>query len=107
MLRQVPASYIQVPAPAFLPATRAYRKGELTILVGLEGGSWHLSISHPERYPTWDEIKTARYDLVPHHLTMAMLLPPPDEYVNVHLNCFHLHQLLPQELPGATGLVRA
>lgn len=54
---------------------------------------WHLSISHPMRYPKWDEIAAARYDLVPDHLTMAMLLPPRDEYVNLHKNCFHLHEL--------------
>ena len=53
---------------------------------------WHISISHPHRYPTWDEIKRARYDLLPDSVTMAMILPPKGEYVNVHLNCFHLHE---------------
>jgi hypothetical protein len=24
---------------------------------------------------------------------VAMLLPPKDEYVNLHPNCFHLHQI--------------
>jgi hypothetical protein len=60
-----------------------------------EGASdlWHLSISEPSRYPTWDEIADARYQLIPDDVTMAMLLPPPDEYVNVHNNCFHLWQI--------------
>lgn len=53
---------------------------------------WHLSIAHPSRYPTWDEIAQARYDLVPDDVTMVMLLPPRREYVNVHKNCFHLHE---------------
>jgi hypothetical protein len=53
---------------------------------------WHLSISHPWRYPTWDEIAAARYALVPDAVTMAMVLPPSDEYVNLHPNCFHLHE---------------
>ena len=60
-----------------------------------EGQGWHLSISHPSRYPVWDEIRDARYELLPDACTMAMLLPPRGEYVALHPNCFHLH-----EIPG-------
>jgi hypothetical protein len=59
---------------------------------------WHLSISCVHRYPTWDEIKAARYDLLPDDVTMAMLLPPRSDYVNLHKNCFHLHQIHDHEL---------
>lgn len=54
---------------------------------------WHLSIAHRHRYPTWDEIADVRYELVPSDVTMAMLLPPPGEYVNEHDHCFHLWQI--------------
>src|SRR5262245_36702420 len=54
---------------------------------------WHLSISHPTRYPTWDEIAEARYQLMPDEITAGILLPPSDEYVNLHQNCFHVHQI--------------
>lgn len=54
---------------------------------------WHLSIAHPRRYPTWDEIADVRYELCPAEITMALLLPPPDEYVNEHEHCFHLWQI--------------
>lgn len=54
---------------------------------------WHLSISHLHRYPGWDEIADVRYELVPGEVTMALLLPPPGEYVNVHDFCFHLWQI--------------
>ena len=57
------------------------------------GHGWHLSISHPTRYPVWDEIRDARYDLVPDGCTMGMLLPPKAQYVSLHPNCFHLHQV--------------
>jgi hypothetical protein len=57
------------------------------------GHGWHLSISHPTRYPVWNEIRDARYDLVPDACTMGMLLPPKAEYVALHPNCFHLHQI--------------
>jgi hypothetical protein len=54
---------------------------------------WHLSISHPSRYPTWDEIKQARYKLIPNEVTMAMILPPAEQFVSLHPNCFHLHEI--------------
>jgi hypothetical protein len=54
---------------------------------------WHMSIAHERRYPTWDEIADVRYELVPDDVTMALLLPPSDEYVNAHEFCFHLWQI--------------
>lgn len=76
-----------------------YVWGYCRVLVENHGGEigWHLSISCQNRYPTWDEIKHARYDLLPADITMAMLLPPADEYVNLHKNCFHLHQISNEE----------
>lgn len=69
----------------------------LHVIVAWEPGrGWHLSISHPKRYPVWDEIRDARYDLLPDACTMAMLLPPKGEYVNLHPNCFHLHEIEPE-----------
>jgi len=53
---------------------------------------WHISVAHPFRYPSWDEIAAARYALVPDDACMAMMLPPEAEYVNLHPNCFHLHE---------------
>lgn len=58
-----------------------------------EGHGWHLSVSHPHRYPTWDEIASAREALTPDEVTMAMLLPPRAEYVNVHQTCLHLVEI--------------
>jgi len=89
---------IEIPIPPQVkarlePGARAYRLGECLVFVGVSEDGWHLSISHPSRYPTWDEIKAARYQLTPHNITMAMILPPPNEYVNIHENCFHLWQV--------------
>jgi hypothetical protein len=68
-----------------------YQWGDLRVCVGdlEQEGHWHISISHPYRYPSWDEIYTARYDFCPHDI--------------VHPNCFHVHQLQSQELPA--GLI--
>lgn len=63
------------------------------VLVSREFGKWHMSISRPDRYPDWDDIRDARYALLPDTITMAMLLPKKSEYVNIHQNCFHLHEI--------------
>jgi hypothetical protein len=64
-----------------------------TILCGIEPQGWHISISHKDRYPTWDEIKTVRYKLAPKDIAMSMIFPTEKDYVNIHENCFHLYEL--------------
>ena len=82
----------------------AWKLGSLRVLITHEPQGLHLSISHPGRYPTWDEITHARYRLLPADLTFAMLLPPEAEYVNVAEggpragNIFHLHEMAPGEI---------
>ena len=91
-MKKIAGRWVEFQSP--LPYNRAFAWGYCRVFVGEEPTiGWHLSISCPNRYPTLDEIKAARYDLLPLDVTMAMLLPPPDEYVNFHANCFHLHQL--------------
>lgn len=79
-----------------------YHWGDTTVHVAKEAGLWHISVSVPSRYPTWDEIFTAWYDLVPGaaQITGGILLPRKEEYVNIHPNCFHVHQLADSEIPG-------
>lgn len=75
--------------------------GTLTVFAGPESTGFHLSISFkrfgdgslPSRYPTWDEIRQARYAFAPQDITLAMLLPPKDEYVNLHETTFHLWEV--------------
>jgi len=84
---------------------RCYRRrvsdGALVALVALEPEGWHLSVSFRShrgtltRYPSWDELAHARYELLPAEITVAMILPPPDEYVALHDTTFHLHELRP------------
>lgn len=75
------------------PDARCFLFGECSILVGRGPQGWHLSIAHPARYPTWDEIAESRYRLIPDDATMAMILPPSSQYLNFHRNCFHLWQI--------------
>lgn len=80
------------------PGTRYYRMGRATILLSppfpeMDMG-WHMSISRPDRYPSWDEIAKARYELIPNETEMVMHLPPRGDYVNLHNFCFHIHELI-------------
>ena len=90
--------YFEIKSP--IAGATAYRTdSNCTILVATEplgpNGAlrWHLSISHSRRYPHWNEIKEARYRLIPNEVMVALFLPPMEQYVNVHGNCFHLHQV--------------
>jgi hypothetical protein len=75
------------------PGARRFKMGKCNIIIGQSHLGWHMSISHEDRYPTWDEIADARYELIPNHVTMAFLLPPKEEYVNLHKHTFHLWQV--------------
>lgn len=70
---------------------RAYLLGECAVLQSIGFERLHLSISHHQRYPTWDEIAAARYHFLPPQTDVVQVLPPDAEYVNVHDNVFHLY----------------
>lgn len=106
---------VDLPLPAGLPlhpSTRRYRFRDCAVLVSREPASfsrvviaartrWHLSISHPSRYPTWDEIRDACWELIPGDVTMAQLVVPKGEHVNVNKTCFHLWQVFVDEVGEA------
>lgn len=90
---------------ATVPEMRGFQRevhdGHLSVFAGVEDGRFHMSISHrtsdgrraPGRLPTWGEVHDARYRFCPLHMTMAMLLPPQEEYVNLHPTTFHLWEI--------------
>ena len=93
----------EIPLIQGLPVTQdttSWAKGSLKVLFSpkekhteqdLGGGYWkHLSISHPRRYPFWQEILDARYTFFSENETVIQIMPPTQEYVNLHPNCFHL-----------------
>ena len=75
------------------PGTRAYTMGGCRVLVSKQRVGWHLSVSHPRRLPTWEEMRDARYALIPDEAVMALLMPPRDEYVNVHEFCLQAYEI--------------
>lgn len=80
-------------------SAQQFKRGALNVLIAQEAGRWHLSISTPTRYPTWDEIADARYALLPDSLEVAMLLPPRAHYVNLHPYCLHLWEIRDEGIP--------
>lgn len=84
-------------------AAESWKVGGCSVIVAREprndGYGWHLSISHPSRYPTWDEVKTAVYGIPTVKLapgrTFAQLLgnPTGGPWVDTDQNCFHLFEI--------------
>jgi len=79
---------------------RSYVLGECTMLMTREFGQYHLSIAHPKRYPTWLEISTAWYRIVPgaESKVAALMLPKLSEYINIHNFCMQVHEAEPTAL---------
>jgi hypothetical protein len=92
-------------------AVKFFTMGECSIILAREpagvGGEklWHLTISCTHRHPTWDEIKTVRYKLLPLDRCFGMLLPPPEFYVNVPAqdHVFHLWEITDPREPWSAG----
>jgi hypothetical protein len=80
------------------PGTRAFRMGPCSVLVSRQANGWHLSIARKDRLPSWEEARDARYALVPDEATMALLLPPRADYVNVHEFCLQMYEVAPEWL---------
>lgn len=99
------AKWVEFNHPTHGHVGKWYLWGKLSVCVANEEGHWHISIAHPHRYPTWDEIYTAWYDLVPNaeNIYGSIILPRKSQYVNLHPNCFHVWQLKDPELPA--GLI--
>lgn len=86
---------------------RIYTDGPLRVLVSgpqeRDQIGWHISISCPDRNPTWEEQKRARYELTPDDIYMVQILPPKKEYVNHHPFCFHWHEAGPKFFDVRSG----
>jgi hypothetical protein len=56
-----------------------------------DGSEWyHLSVSRPNRLPTWQELMKAKLEFLGPHVEAYQVLPAESDYVNLHPNCLHL-----------------
>jgi hypothetical protein len=89
--------YIQ---PVPLPWSRDGRVWEgpkrLRIIASLDetahGDLLHVSLSYPDRDPPWADIRAVRAAFFPATVDVMMVLPRPEDYVNIHPHAFHLWQ---------------
>lgn len=61
---------------------RAWTMGACRIVRGEYREGLRLTISCTNRYPTWDEVRVARYRTLPLDRTFALALPPPEDYID-------------------------
>ena len=55
-----------------------------------DGRRWlHMSLAHPSRLPSWDELRSAK-EWSLGDIKAVQVLPPRREYVNIHPHCLHL-----------------
>jgi len=76
------------------PVPKTFRSGLLMALVGFEPVvkgdlRWHISVSHRDRVPSWEEMVEAAHDLRP-GVAFVIGVPPRSWWVNVHPHCLHL-----------------
>ena len=91
-----------------LVTQRAYRipfnNVKLNVIASIDadgkGIMWeHLSVSLPNRLPTWEELKFIKMLLWEPEDEVMQFFPPQSEYVNVHPNCLHLWRPTNCKLP--------
>lgn len=70
-----------------------FKMGRCTIIITIDDGKWHLSISTPSAQPSYRELKEARYKFLPNDIYAAQIFPPKEEFINVHPYCFHLFEI--------------
>ncbi len=72
-----------------------FTMGRCRIIVSIDGGKWHLSISTASASPSYKEIKEARYKFMPNDIYVAQIFPPKEEFINLHPYCHHLWEIDP------------
>jgi len=71
----------------------AFVSDELSVIITLDDNMVHLSIAHPERLPTYEELKGARYAFLDPDKTFGQLFVPKKFWVNKHPYCLHLWEI--------------
>lgn len=52
----------------------------------------HVSLSYPDRNPSWEDIKQVRGAFYAEDIDCMMVLPKTADYVNLHPHTFHIWQ---------------
>jgi hypothetical protein len=70
----------------------SHPKRLLVAMRGMEAGRWHLSVSHRDRVPSWEELGFARDALLPPDVWLMVVHPPRAFWLNLMPKVLHLWQ---------------
>lgn len=74
--------------------------GDMFTVVISDGMDWdHVSVSTPERTPTWSEMCYFKEVLFEDDECVVQYHPPKEKHVNNHAHCLHLWHPQKDELP--------
>lgn len=98
MPRVLPTQWRQVPTPEVSRGSVTYQNHSnlLAVLLSAEKAPgthevWlHVSVSHRDRIPTWEELRDVKDLFVGRDKLALQVLPSADEYVNICWRVLHL-----------------
>lgn len=83
----------------FVPNLRSKEQAPLKVIAS-DGEGWeHVSVSLPNRCPTWDEMCRIKGVFWDDEDAVMELHPPRSEWVNNHSYCLHLWRPIGVEIP--------
>lgn len=81
-------------------------KGINLRIIASDGQGWdHVSVSLPDRCPTWGEMCRVKSFFWDEEDTVMQLHPPKSEWVNNHPYCLHLWRSQDREIPRPPELM--
>lgn len=75
-------------------------------VVASDGDGWeHVSVSLPDRTPTWEEMHRVKRIFWDPEDVVIQYHPAESEYVNNHENCLHMWRPIDKEIPTPNRLL--
>lgn len=90
-----------IQAGRILPSTQTYTMGKVRILVGNHDQlGYHMTVLHPDRFPTLDEVFKARWELIPAAARMVLHVPSQSVLEGAANTSYQLQELKPVSHDG-------
>lgn len=91
----------------FVPGPRG-RKQRMLHVIASNGDGWdHVSVSLPERCPTWEEMEHVKRLFFREDEAAMQLHVPPADHLNCHPYCLHLWRPQDVEIPRPPAIMVA
>lgn len=83
----------------------AWQFGKLRVIASWGMGWDHVSVSHQDRIPTWEEMCWVKGQFFEPDECVMQLHPPEADYVNNHSRCLHLWRPQDVEIPRPPSMM--